>query len=89
MYINEFTFVNETDRTKTTKQFDGVDLNTVLVNFEDFLRGCGFVIDGHIDIVNDDDIQIEGGGLDWTSNEILKTTALFEQTSLDKNNEGL
>jgi len=34
-------------------QTNAVHLHDILENFEDFLRGCGFVIDGHIDVIED------------------------------------
>jgi hypothetical protein len=32
-----------------------VDLGDVLASFEDFLRGCGWVFDGHVVIEEDED----------------------------------
>jgi hypothetical protein len=89
MFINEFTFTSEQDDVRTTKQFEGHNLEVILENFEDFLRGCGFVFSGHIDIVEDG-----GPGLGWTASEIMKYSdseedQLLKQTSLDQNNHGL
>lgn len=34
---------------------DAVDLSQILEDFESFLKGCGFVFEGHIDILNDNE----------------------------------
>jgi hypothetical protein len=33
---------------------DAVSLPEILATVEDFLRGCGFVFDGHLEIVEED-----------------------------------
>ena len=38
-----------------THEFRAEDLSTILENFESFLRGSGFYIDGTIDIVKDEE----------------------------------
>ena len=38
-----------------THQFEGDSLETLLSNFQDFLKGAGFYFDGNVDIVKDDD----------------------------------
>jgi hypothetical protein len=35
---------------KTSLEFDSEDLGDVLANIEIFLRGCGFIFDGALDI---------------------------------------
>lgn len=53
----QFTFKHEgrdfCDRTfSTISSFDVTGLNEVLENFELFLRGCGYVFNGKVEIVN-------------------------------------
>ena len=57
-----FTFAKEPDGTvykdnqaNVGMEFKSVDLGEIVVNFEDFLRGCGFVFKGHLDFVEDED----------------------------------
>ena len=45
----------EDNQTNTTMEFESVDLGEIVVNFGDFLRGCGFVFKGHLDFVEDED----------------------------------
>jgi hypothetical protein len=35
-------------------EFKAVRLDEIVANFEDFLRGCGFVFEGHLDFVEDE-----------------------------------
>jgi len=48
-----YTLIQEFDNNKITVEFDAIDLPTVFENFEYFLKGCGFVFEGNIDIVED------------------------------------
>jgi hypothetical protein len=32
-------------------EFESVELSEIVSHFEDFLRGCGFNFDGHLDFV--------------------------------------
>ena len=57
-----FTFIkersdhpSEDNQTNTTTEFESIELGEIVVNFEDFLRGCGFVFKGHLDFVEDED----------------------------------
>jgi hypothetical protein len=57
-----FTFAKEPDGTPLEDnqanfgmEFQAMTLPVVLSHFEDFLKGCGFIIDGHLDIVGDED----------------------------------
>ena len=36
---------------QTTVEFNALSLNTILNEFTDFLKGCGYHIDGYVDIV--------------------------------------
>lgn len=56
----KFTFIAErtigiANGAKCTTEFNAEVLPDILGEFENFLRGLGFLIDGHLDIVNDDD----------------------------------
>jgi hypothetical protein len=35
-------------------EFESEDLGEIVINFEDFLKGCGFVFEGHLDFVEDE-----------------------------------
>lgn len=50
---------NEKVASTMNQEFRADDLNTVLENFEMFLRGAGFYFEGHLDIVNEEE---------WTEN---------------------
>ena len=53
----KFTFINEESsyvgNCKTTTEFSAAHIDEVLARFEDFLKGAGFVFDGHLEIVDD------------------------------------
>jgi len=56
-----FTFAKEGDGTvyeenqvNVGMEFKAVRLDEIVANFEDFLKGCGFVIEGHLDFVEDE-----------------------------------
>jgi len=56
-----FTFAKEGDGTvyeenqvNVGMEFKAVVLDEIVANFEDFLRGCGFVFKGHLDFVEDE-----------------------------------
>lgn len=59
----KFTFVAEEENIpysgytarKSTVEFKADDLSTLLSNFEDFLKGLGYQIDGMLDVVKDDE----------------------------------
>lgn len=42
------------DGSKTISVTRAMVLSEVIEEFESFLRGCGFVFDGHIEIVDDE-----------------------------------
>lgn len=52
--LNEFTFVNRMEDRELVLTFRQDHLYEVIANFEEFLRGVGFVFDGHLDIVTDE-----------------------------------
>lgn len=45
------------DGTKITYEFNNIMLSDTLENMQNFLKGCGFVFDGLLDIVNEDGEQ--------------------------------
>lgn len=56
---NKYTFYNSSvdhhGKTSTLDMsFEAENLEEVLDRFEQFLAGCGFVLDGHLDIVSED-----------------------------------
>jgi hypothetical protein len=61
--MSKYTFINEPDPSnwveendsKLTLEFNAVDLSRIVQEFEQFLRGSGFIIDGHLDIVQDEE----------------------------------
>jgi len=51
-----YSLINSKHRgTKLTMEFEAEDLEVVLSEFQDFLRGLGFHFDGQLEIVNDTD----------------------------------
>lgn len=51
----KFKFVCEHEEGDTvTHEFDKVLLSDVLMRMQDFLKGCGYVFDGTLDIIEDD-----------------------------------
>ena len=56
--MSKFTFVCEDDAmpfsegisTKKTFEFESHHLSAILSEFQDFLKGCGFAIDGHLQV---------------------------------------
>lgn len=60
----KFTFILEDDtlpeaQRKITYQFEQDDLDMILDEFSDFIRGCGFVPDGHLQFVNYESSDLE------------------------------
>ena len=56
-----FTFAKEPDGTvfedsqpNVGMEFESQTLPEIVLNFETFLRGCGFNFDGHLDFVEDE-----------------------------------
>jgi hypothetical protein len=45
----------ETNHT-VTMQFEDIYLDSVISNFQDFLKGCGFVFSGELQIVEEDTV---------------------------------
>ena len=59
--MSKFTFINEESsyvgNCKTTTEFSAAHIDEVLTRFEDFLKGAGFVFDGHLEIIQDDVVE--------------------------------
>lgn len=55
----KFTFISEEpqDYSKVTFEFNAISLDTVLTQFESFLRGSSFVFDGYVDIVEPEELS--------------------------------
>ena len=52
-----YNYLSLSDRipgTKTTIEFEAEQLDDILEEFTSFLRGCGFVINGTLDLVPDE-----------------------------------
>jgi len=47
--------VYEDNQANVEMEFKAVMLDEIVANFEDFLRGCGFIIEGQLDFVGDED----------------------------------
>lgn len=45
---------NNREQVEVTLTTNAVTLDSLLVSFEDFLRGCGFYTKGHLEFVEDD-----------------------------------
>lgn len=55
----KYTFISEEslNRSKITFEFEAVSLTDMLEQFEHFLRGCSFVFDGYVDIVEPEELS--------------------------------
>ena len=70
--MSKFTFVCEDEPspfgdtivTKRTFEFNADTLDGVIGEFETFLRGCGFHLDGYLEVVNPDQKIVEDDDLD-------------------------
>jgi len=54
-HYNYLSLSDKTPGTKTTIEFDGESLDDILEEFAMFLRGCGYTIDGRLDVVPHDE----------------------------------
>lgn len=55
--MSKFVFSSTCEGIVTTKEFEEDYLFNVIERFEEFLRGSGFYFNGHLDIVNDDEMD--------------------------------
>ena len=56
-------FMNEI-QSKRKVEFSADSLDDVLVEFEMFLKGCGYCFDGHLDFVQDEIFETDEDNLD-------------------------
>ena len=70
--MSKFTFICEDDpmpfadaiTTKRTFEFNAEQLDGVLGEFETFLRGCGFHLNGYLEMVEPNEKNVKDGDLD-------------------------
>ena len=48
-----------TEEYESRLRFTSVQLDDILVNFSQFLRGCGFIFDGEVEIVKPDNHRLD------------------------------
>ncbi len=53
----QYTIMNTARGSKLTMEFEAEGLEAILSEFQDFLHGLGFYIDGQLEIVNDTDTK--------------------------------
>ena len=53
----QYTIMNTARGSKLTMEFESESLEAILSEFQDFLHGLGFYIDGQLEIVNDTDTK--------------------------------
>jgi len=51
--------------TRITVEFDKETLTEVIDQFQDFLRGCGYYFDGHLEIVTDEEAEVDDEAYFW------------------------
>jgi len=49
---SKFTFTHEYGNKTITTTITNVNLDEIIMSFQEFLLGCGFTIDGTLDIIN-------------------------------------
>lgn len=54
-HYNYFDFTDKRPGTKVSMEFDVESLDDILEEFAMFLRGCGYTIDGKLDVVPHDE----------------------------------
>jgi len=57
--MNKFTYIyeNQFNNNKLTFESTSDSRDQILTEFADFLRGCGFIVDGYLDVVLHDDYE--------------------------------
>ena len=81
---------------RNTTEFNYVSLSDILPAFEDFLRGCGFVFEGHLDFVQDEEettgcenncegcecgTNEKSAEWNWTVNQLMKGPITLEDVT--------
>lgn len=51
--MSKFIFTNIVEDGVITHEISATHIHSVVERFEDFLRGCGFVFNGHLEVVDD------------------------------------
>ena len=85
--MSKFTFKFEEQTVSTgnkqiTVEFNAISLNSVLNELTDFLKGCGYHINGHLDVVNDFQEPSKIDPLDPDSWPSQKNTPPFSYSEL-------
>ena len=83
--MSKFTFVCEEESmpfsdsvtSKRTVEFNAESLDQILGEFEHFLRGCGFYVDGTLDFISEDEPE-------WHTEEF--ETPQFDFSNIPQNN---
>jgi hypothetical protein len=65
-HYNYFGLTDRQPGTKINIQFEGESLDEILEEFAMFLRGCGFAINGTLDIVSDEEFYGTNTSTDYT-----------------------
>ena len=80
--FGKYLFIQEYKDSKITHEFDGqTDLYDVIEQFEHFLRGAGFHFEGHLDIVNEEEIEYNSS----FNSPDFEPTVTFSGTGLTPN----
>lgn len=87
----KFTFTSEFvgfGSPKNTMEFEVDQLSDVVTYFEQFLRGCGYHFDGHLDFLTDEELYgtVDGQQTDelYESQEVMSSPSLRTVTSLQE-----
>ena len=89
--MTHFTFIAQDEAmpfsdgvsSKRTLEFSAESLDQILNQFEDFLRGCGFTIDGLIDVVRYDDVEENEEESKWDFSAIPQNNFPFSTVAED------
>ena len=80
IYEHEPTPYDGTVATKRTVEFRADSLDQILPEFEHFIRGCSFIFNGNIDIVEDESYEEYRKETEFDFSNIPKNNFLFGQT---------
>lgn len=71
----------------TTVEFSADYIGDILEQFQMFIRGCGFYVDGTLDFVDDEEPEEQekewqgvapSVAMQWTVNELMKPKSIYE-----------
>lgn len=54
-FTNKHSFIHEATTRTVTVVSEAETLPDIVEAFEDYLRACGFIFDGHLDIIEEDE----------------------------------